>query len=77
MMKKKFVCRQLSRYICTRKIQFLLFGKTICFKLTHLLSVNNILSEMCSFGKYIRDAFQLRSNLLTWYIMQYFCEIYW
>ena len=34
------------------------------FKLTQLLSVNNV-SELCSLGKYIRDAFQLRSNLLT------------
>ena len=45
-------------------------------KLTQLLSVNNV-SELCSLGKYIRDAFQLRSNILTWYTLHYFCEIYW
>ena len=33
------------------------------FKLTQLLSVNNV-KELCALGKYIRDAFKLRSNLL-------------
>ena len=32
-------------------------------KLTQLLSVNNV-KELCALGKYIRDAFKLRSNLL-------------
>ena len=33
------------------------------FKLTQLISSNNV-KELCALGKYIRDAFQLRSTLL-------------
>ena len=34
------------------------------FKLVQLLSVNNV-KELCSLGKFIRDAFKLRSSLLS------------
>ena len=35
------------------------------FKLVQLLSVNNV-KELCSLGKFILDAFKLRSSLLSW-----------
>ena len=41
-----------------------------------MISVNHV-SELCSLGKYIRDTFQLWSNLLTWYTTHYFCEFNW